>query len=67
MGAQAQRLGLAAALNAAGSRWLLSKFLERDVPILGGMRFAPRSSPPADDPLQKYLEFLDGLPPAVAR
>jgi hypothetical protein len=56
-----------AALRAARlavSRWLFSRFLERDVGLLDGMRFRPRLPLPADEPMASYLAFLQGLPPA---
>ncbi|HEX2033981.1 MAG TPA: hypothetical protein VHS99_07340 [Chloroflexota bacterium] len=52
------------AVRLAVSRWLFSKFLERDIGILEGMRFRPRLPLPADEPMGAYLDFLRDLPPA---
>ena len=51
-------------LHLLGTRWLFTAFLERDVRILDGMRFAPRVPLRDNEPLQRYLELLDELPAA---
>jgi hypothetical protein len=52
-------------LHVLGSQLLFSRFLERDVKVLEGMRFRPRLPLPEGEPMLHYLRFLHDLPPAL--
>jgi nitrite reductase/ring-hydroxylating ferredoxin subunit len=57
-----------AALDALGIRiaaWLFTRFLERDIAMMGNMRFkTPETSMPLEEPLRRYLRFVEQLPKA---
>jgi hypothetical protein len=60
-----RRKGLAA-VDGVGIRmaaWLFTRFLERDVAMMRGMRFkAPETKLALEEPLREYLRFVDALP-----
>ena len=64
VGVRRGRAAVADALRGLVSRWLFLTFLRHDVAILNDMHFAPRLPLQGNEPLQRYLEFLDGLPSA---
>jgi len=51
------------AVRIVGARWLFSKFLQRDMIILEGIRFQPHITS-LDESMRHYLEFLGNLPSA---
>jgi nitrite reductase/ring-hydroxylating ferredoxin subunit len=60
-----RRVPLVTGLHKALSRWLFVAFLRADSEYLQHIRFRPRTPLPEGEPLQPFLEFLDGL--AAAR
>jgi phenylpropionate dioxygenase-like ring-hydroxylating dioxygenase large terminal subunit len=53
---------LAEWVHAIGTRWLFTAFLERDIHLMDGMRFAPRWPLAENEPLRQFLDLLDRLP-----
>ena len=56
------RSGGVGAIRQWVAAWLYASFLQRDVAVLSGMRFAPRLTLPRDRVLHQFLDFLDSLP-----
>lgn len=63
----APRTGVAPLDALAGrlSAWLFTEFLAPDLPILDGIRFAPRLLPGENPTLAAYLAWAAGLPPVA--
>jgi nitrite reductase/ring-hydroxylating ferredoxin subunit len=57
-------LSAADALRLRVSGWLFTKFLQKDIEVLNGMRFTPRLPMPDDEPMGHFLQFLHHLPAA---